>query len=190
MHFPLKTELYRKLIHILGLLFIPLLYYSRELTLMLCISLIPLYLIEEYLFRKELELGGLITFFQKCKRPHEADIFILDPIFMVVGVFIAVFFYPLTAAACAIFQVSLADAGAAIVGIQWGHRKLPWSSQKTWEGTFVFFAIAFLGSLLFFDWQTALILAGTGTVLEQIPIKGIDNLTIPVGVGVVAMLLM
>ncbi|OGQ57668.1 MAG: hypothetical protein A3I75_07875 [Deltaproteobacteria bacterium RIFCSPLOWO2_02_FULL_50_16] len=190
MNIRLKTEIKRKLIHILGLVFVPLLYYSQEVALILCGGLIPIYWIEEYLFRQEFKLKGMIPFFQQCKRPYEKDVFVFDPIYMVVGVFFAMLFYPVPAAACAIFQVSLADAGAAIMGVACGRTKIPWNPRKSWQGSGAFFIIAFLVSLLFFDWNNSLLLALVGTLLEQTPFKGIDNLVVPLGVGGVGMLLM
>ena len=185
----IKTELPRKGVHVLGLLLIPILYYSPPLAIILCGLLIPIYLIEEYLFRSGYSLGGLLPFIQKCKRPHES-LFAPSPIYLALGILFAMIFFPFPAAACGIIQVSIADAGAAIIGMKWGKKKLPGLLHKSWLGTLAFLTIAFLGSLLFFSYDKALILAVTGLGLEIISIRGLDNIIVPVGVGLVGMLLM
>jgi phosphoserine phosphatase len=145
-------------------------------------------MLEEKLAAQKISLGGLIPLIQKCKRAEEQKTFIWDPIYMWLGVAITAMLFPLPVAATSLMQVSLGDAAAALVGMQWGTYKVPWNTQKSWEGSFAFFLTAFLGSLCFVAWWQALIAALVGALIEQVPLKSADNFLIPVGVSLVLVL--
>ena len=85
------------------------------------------------------------------------------------------------------------DGLADIIGRRLGHKKLPWSVHKSWAGSFAMFAggwIFSIGILLLFvsaDIFTlpisayfipVTIIALLGTIIEALPFKDVDNLTV------------
>ncbi len=85
------------------------------------------------------------------------------------------------------------DGLADIVGRRLGHTKLPWSDHKSWAGSFGMFAggwifsigilVVFVSAEIFTTPFTAYLLPVTliaflGTVIEALPFKDIDNLTV------------
>jgi phytol kinase len=86
------------------------------------------------------------------------------------------------------------DGLADVIGKRMGSKRLPWSPQKSWAGTLAMFAggwvlsvfvlavfvVAgvFQGSLI--DYIPAVtIIALVATVVESLPLKDLDNLTVP-----------
>ena len=185
----MHSELRRKLIHSLGIVFIPFLYFFPTAAVIACCSLIPIYLGEEYAHRHGRSLGGFIPWLQRCKRIEETNTWVWDPIFLCLGLSLAMILFPFPAAAVGIWQATLADSAAALVGLHWGRHQLPWSRRKTWAGTLTFFLVALIGSLGCVDLKTAPIVALVGTACEQEPWQGVGNLLIPLGVGGVMTLL-
>jgi dolichol kinase len=54
--------------------------------------------------------------------------------------------------------------------------------QKSWEGTFFFFCVAFFIALAMFeDWRIALVGALIGAMVELFSLEVDDNLTVPIG---------
>jgi len=92
------------------------------------------------------------------------------------------------------------DGLADILGRRFGRKKLPWSSRKSWIGSLGMFlggwvfafgiSIIYLkigvydGSIIQYIWPTLLI-AFTGTIIEALPFKDIDNITVTLSAIVV-----
>jgi len=98
---------------------------------------------------------------------------------------------PKAAALIAIYTLALADPLSALVGIRWGRHRI--GGTKSLEGSGTFFVVTALiaatvlaasaappvGSLV----GAAVLIALAGTILEALPLRLDDNLTIPLGVG-------
>jgi phytol kinase len=89
-----------------------------------------------------------------------------------------------------ILILALADAGAALVGIRYGRLHYPTvDGEKSTEGSFAFFAVAFastLGCLALWGgldaervWLIALLLGFLAMLVEAIAWNGLDNLVLP-----------
>ncbi len=87
------------------------------------------------------------------------------------------------------------DGLADILGRRWGKIKLPWSKEKSWVGSFGMFIGGFLFAIgIVYIFISANIFSGdisnyilpitlislVGTLIESIPIRDIDNITITV----------
>jgi dolichol kinase len=108
-----------------------------------------------------------------------------------IAVLLTILTVPKPAALVAIYTLAIADPLAAIVGIRWGRRKL--LPSRSVEGTAMFFAATLAVAATVLVRSTAgpgLAIAGTAltvalaaTVLELVPLRVDDNLTIPLVVG-------
>lgn len=86
--------------------------------------------------------------------------------------------------------VALGDGSAAMGGLTFGGRRLPWNHRKTWTGVFAFLGVAGTMSTLFYwmearpgvSLSVAILIAGTatlvGAIVESLPIKSHDNLRV------------
>jgi phytol kinase len=87
------------------------------------------------------------------------------------------------------------DGLADILGRRWGHKKLPWSKKKSWIGSLgmlvgglvfaVFIVTVFVQSNVFpgpiVQYIVPLtIIAVVGTLVESLPIKDIDNISVTI----------
>ena len=90
-----------------------------------------------------------------------------------------------------ILVLAVADAGAALVGIRFGRLRYgPAGSQKSFEGSLVFFALAFVCAVLSLALiaesdaanavAAAAVVAALTTTVEAVARRGLDNLLIPV----------
>jgi phytol kinase len=85
------------------------------------------------------------------------------------------------------------DGLAEILGRRWGHKKLPWSKDKSWIGSLGMFAGGWIFALFiitmfvrFNVFQSPIsayilpltIIAIIGTLVESLPIKDVDNITV------------
>ncbi len=126
---------------------------------------------------------------------HTVDRQTLGELYFPIGVAIsAYFFLPQDRAAFqfGILVLGLADAAAALVGKSLGRRRIKFFPNKTWEGSFAFFATTFALFLCLtlsqgqFLLLQGLLIALLLTVVEAISDWGLDNLFLPL-VGAVLM---
>lgn len=86
--------------------------------------------------------------------------------------------------------MALGDGSAALGGLAWGRRRLPWNHRKTWTGLFCFVGAATVMSTLYYwiearpgvPFVVALLIAGVAAlmaaVVESLPIRSHDNLRV------------
>lgn len=92
----------------------------------------------------------------------------------------------------AILQMALADGFAAIVGTKYGvhSRYLVFGHRKSVVGSLTFFGVS-LGLLVGYSyfstgglaWELVLLGAVSATIIENISVLGLDNLLVPVAIG-------
>jgi phytol kinase len=92
----------------------------------------------------------------------------------------------------ALLQMSLADGLAAVLGVRFGRQQsyLVFGHRKSIVGTASFFTISILIFIFFRELsgiylsaKTMIIMSLGGSVIENLAVKGLDNLLIPVTVG-------
>ena len=86
--------------------------------------------------------------------------------------------------------MALGDGSAALGGLAWGGRRLPWNRRKTWTGIFCFVVAATTMSSLYYWMEArpgvpffvALMIAAVaslaGAIVESLPLKSHDNLRV------------
>jgi dolichol kinase len=108
-----------------------------------------------------------------------------------IAVLLTIITVPKLAALVAIYTLAIADPLAAVVGIRFGRRRI--THNRTLEGSLAFFAATVAIAALILRWGTAAspaTIAGVSaatafaaSVLELLPLRVDDNLTIPIFVG-------
>lgn len=195
----LKTELYRKAVH-LSSLWMPLLIMlcSRNFCIILFSCLLGLNIIVEYAaYQKAAFFGTLFRrMFIKTLRNREISRAAFTPsgsVYILAAALTVSVCFSAQAAAAAMCIVLIADSNAALIGKVFG--TLRFSNGKSIEGTTAFFISAVLVCLCFFPTNSLFIIyltAALATAAEFFEKKlGIDdNLSIPLVSGFILNLIM
>lgn len=182
-----RHELTRKAFHLTGVLLIPLSNIDPILVPALLVLLCIFYYVEEILAQQGRSLRYLTGLVSEAKRLDRKDSMDLGPFWLAAGVGLPFIFFPLAAAKVALLHVCVADAAASLGAVAAPHRikqqRLPHSNRKSWVGSSAFFLVAFFCTLIYFSAGHALVIAIIGTILESLPFRDIDNLTVPIGVA-------
>lgn len=185
----IRTELFRKSIHLMvGT--VPLL---ARLDLNVTISLLAAGIIV-YAWAEWLRLNGrdvpLISEITRlASRDRDRNKLVLGPITLAMGALLCLLLYPNPAATIGIYALAFGDGLSSVVGKIFGRIKLPLTGGKTLEGSLTAFTVIFLAVFA----QTnnvrpAVTVAAAGTILEALPLEDLDNLVIPLGVGLAVVL--
>ena len=98
-------------------------------------------------------------------------------------------FFDLNVAYASILILAISDTAAGFVGSSMGRRKNPLNQRKTIEGTMAFFSTAVFAAMLFVPTSRALVVAFIAAIVEALPLKINDNLSVPLSAGVIMHLL-
>lgn len=98
-------------------------------------------------------------------------------------------FFDINIAYASILILAIGDTTAGFVGRHMGRTKNPLNQKKTIEGTLAFFSTALFAAMLFVSTPTALIVAFVSAIVEALPLKINDNLTVPLSAGLVLYLI-
>ncbi|MBX3026855.1 hypothetical protein KF840_18255 [bacterium] len=111
-----------------------------------------------------------------------------------IAVLLTILALPKLPALIAIYTLAIADPLAAVVGIRFGRHRI--TATRSLEGTAAFFAAALLIAVAVLRWGTgasawmiaaaALGIGAVALLLELVPLRIDDNLTIPIVVGFAA----
>ncbi|MFW5689189.1 MAG: diacylglycerol/polyprenol kinase family protein [Spirochaetota bacterium] len=124
-----------------------------------------------------------------ASRPRDRGHFVAGPVTLGVGAMLALLLYPAPAAFLAIYALAFGDGIASLVGRAFGRVQL--LPGTTFEGSLACLVAVFAASLaLTDDVAVSLVVAVAATVLEAIPTDDMDNIILPVGVGLIATALM
>jgi dolichol kinase len=186
----LISEIYRKCIHLIGLV-VPLIYWvtSKQVILLFLGTFLFLFLISElYRIKFGIPIKEADVYVRPLIRPQERR-GVGAHVFFAGGAFVTALAYSKDIAIAAMFLTVLADGAAAVVGRRWGRHRL--IRKKTLEGTLTLFSVAIVTTTFIFiagfrlPFYTSLMLSLAGAVaaacIELLPIN--DNLTIPIAAG-------
>ncbi|MFW6360394.1 MAG: diacylglycerol/polyprenol kinase family protein [Spirochaetota bacterium] len=135
---------------------------------------------------------GFVSFITvSASRSRDMNGIVFGPITLAMGAMIALMLYPEPAASLAIYALAFGDGLSSVVGKAFGRVRIPWSGGKTVIGSLTCFFVVFLLAIgtvptLF----AAASVAVVATVLEMLPSRDLDNIILPVGVGLFTYLLM
>ena len=117
-----------------------------------------------------------------ASRQRDEGHFVLGPVTLAVGAMLALLLYPATAAAIAIYALAFGDSVASLVGRAFGRNRL--FAGKTLEGSLACFVAVWMTAMTLTGRMGAsLAIAGVATALESLPSDDLDNIILPVGVG-------
>jgi dolichol kinase len=117
--------------------------------------------------------------FRSLASPREAA-GIASSTWYAVGAFLAWALFPAPVAVPAILVMALADPAASVVGRRFGRRRL---GKGTLLGSSTFFAVSFAVLLAATGNPVVVVVAGLAALVEVLPLGLDDNLTIPLAVG-------
>ena len=121
-------------------------------------------------------------------RKREQHGFALGPVTLGLGALLALLLFPPPVAALAIYVLAFGDSASTIAGKFLGRIRPAFMAGKSLEGSLACFAVAaFIGFLLFKDWQIALAVGLASMLVEALPLEDFDNLLLPLAAGLTAM---
>lgn len=187
----LTTELIRKSIHMLIALVPPLASLNLEVTLLMLGSGVIFYAWAEIQRLAGRSVGLVSSITVSASRRRDIDGIVFGPITLAIGAMLALMLYPEPAASLAIYALAFGDGLSSLVGKAFGRVQIPFTGGKTIAGSLTCFFVVFLlaaGTVptLF----AAAFVAVLATVLEMMPSQDLDNIILPVGVGLLTYLLM
>lgn len=185
----ISHETSRKLIHLTGLLFLPFFSDHAWLVVWILCGASAFYILLE-LIDKKWQIPVFAGMVNSCKRPEERNQIDWGAPLLAAGIACSLVFFDYPETACGLIHVCLCDAVAAFAGKRWGKRKIFYTDNKTFFGSFAFFVTAVLTCAIFIPFWMAVAIAFIGAVLESIPMRHWDNFVIPVGVSFCASLLL
>ena len=187
----LRTELFRKSIHMLIAMVPMIAAIDRGIALALLGMGAIIYTYSEILRAKGYSLvliSGLKDF---ALREKDRNSFAGGPVTLALGAMAALLFYPSDIAKIAIYALAFGDGFASIVGKVFGTIKIPFTGGKTIEGSMAcFFAVLIstfkITSNIGVSFTTALLVA----IAEAFPLGDYDNFIIPLVAGSTAFIML
>jgi len=165
----LKGEVQRQLIHLFtGITLILLIRISGDMALTILLLLLVFYvMVSTVIIMNRLPLS-LSTFLCKWGRPSKQNIPLKGTILLLCGITLSFILFPEEIVYASIAIVAFGDSVATAIGVLIGSHKLPYSKQKTVEGTVSGIIAAFLASSFFVTPIQALVGSVGGMLLESV----------------------
>lgn len=186
----LRGELVRKSLHML-IAFVPAIASLAGVTLTLAfLGLgVLVYAGAEYARMHGHPVGLIATITVLASRPRDRGHFVVGPVTLGVGAMLALLLYPAPAAFLAIYALAFGDGIASLVGRAFGRIQLLRGS--TLEGSLACFAAVFAVAIIMtHSVAVSIAVAATATTLEALPTDDMDNVILPVGVGLLTTILL
>jgi len=165
----LLGEVQRQLIHLLtGIILILLIRTAGSMALTILLLLLAFYILTSVaIFTNKLP-SSLSAFLCRWGRPSKQSIPLKGTILLLCGVTLSFILFPEDIIYASIAIVAFGDSVATAVGVLIGNHKLPYSEQKTVEGTISGIIAAFLASSFFVTPVQALVGSIGGMLLESV----------------------
>jgi phytol kinase len=148
-----------------------------------------------YVFAEQARQRGVTVFLISeitvlASRDRDRGHFVLSPVTLGVGAMLALMLYPLPASSIAIYALAFGDGLASLAGKVFGTIRVPGCGGKTLQGSLTCFAAVLLVTLgCTRSFVPSAAVAGAATVLEILPTGDFDNIVLPVGTGLAALVL-
>ena len=191
-----QNELRRKAAHFSGVLWVLASYYlTVGQTMIVLLIFLFLSIISASSYRQKIRipvLNNITDYLYSIARENEQKLGLhLGAIYFFASLALVLFItQDLEIFRIAALVLIVGDGMAGIFGVIYGKTKLPWNSNKTLEGSIAGFIGAAIAVSFILPINYAFLAAFAGIVTETIGWKLNDNLTIPLGVGLVLWLLM
>jgi dolichol kinase len=180
----IKTEVVRKLIHLLIALSVPLAALNRVLAVALLAGGTLVYAVFELLRFNGTEIPVISPLTALAMRNRDQGRFVWGPVTLGLGALSALLCFSLPAAAAAIYALAFGDGLSSLAGRLWGRLRPRFLFGKSVEGSCVCFTAVLISAYLSTG-GTGPALAGAlaATLVEALPLKDYDNLAIPLATG-------
>jgi len=185
-----ELEFRRQMLHLVSGVVVVILLYFNIINIYIIFLMLLLGLILS-IVSKKIKIPFIYWMLKKFERPHQIKSFPgKGPLFMMLGIFLALFFFKKDVALASIMILSVGDSLSHIVGRYFGRTKHPLSDVKLLEGSIVGTISAFLGALIFVNALEAFFASLAAMTFEAFEIKAKkhfanDNLILPLLSGVV-----
>jgi len=186
----IQTELFRKSIHMM-VAFVPTMAkFNLVFTFSALVLAILLYSYSEFMRIHGMEILIISRITAAASRKGDGG-FVFGPVTLAIGALMALILYPEPAAAIAIYALAFGDGFSSLFGKLFGRTFIPFTGGKTYAGSTACLVSVFIttfsvsGSI-----RVAIIVAIATTIFEVFPSGDLDNMLIPVGTGLVAVLVM
>jgi len=184
---PLRTEVVRKLIHML----VALVPFIASVDLHLAVGLLAggtlFYLFAEDARRRgrRVLLVSDLTLIASRSRDHGR--FVVGPVTLGLGAMLALLLYPEPGSMIAVFALAFGDSAASLIGKSVGGPRIPLTRGKTVAGSFACFAVvAAVTYRISADAGVSAVIGLAAAFFEALPFSDMDNVILPVGTGFVA----
>ncbi len=181
-------ETRRKVFHLFALLLwlIPLNFFPRGLSLLVFLMVIAINLLTVLrLWENKFNLYyRLIYILEREKNLSKPGI---QALWANLGIFLAFLIFGKEPAMVAVATLAVGDAFASVVGIRWGRTRI---GGRSLEGTLAFFFSSFIVLLPFIGLWKALSVSLFSAVVEALPVRIDDNLTVPLTAGFVCWIML
>lgn len=187
-----RTELIRKSIH-LAVAIVPLLALTVGVVLTVAILAAGtlLYTVSELLRRDGYTVPIITRITELAARNRDRGHFVWGPVTLGVGAITVLVLFSEPAASVAILALAGGDSLSSLVGRFFGRVPLPGTGGKTLEGSLACFAaVAVTTAIVVGPSFDVLVIALAAAVLEALPTGDADNLVLPLGVAVVAAMIL
>lgn len=176
-----KDERPRKILHAaVGLFFCAMIWIlGMDMASMLLLAGTSLGILNIHLVLSGLKLPGTDLMMDKFERggvlPGEGSLYYALGTLFTLGLLRD---SPRTAIAV-IMILAIGDSLATIIGVGYGRHRLPWNRRKTVEGSAAFLVGA-MCSLVVLPSMATVLIAASSAIIESLPLKADDNITVPV----------
>lgn len=182
-----KTEIFRKSIHILIAAVPFLAAIHTPATLSLVGAGVLVYTIAEFLRTNGHEVFLISKITLLASRDQDRGHFVLGPVTLGIGAMLALFLYPEPAATIAILALAFGDSMSSLIGKIYGNVKIPFTGGKTFAGSFAcLLVVSFITYQVTANAGIAFFIGAVAAFFEALPSRDLDNIIMPVGTGFVA----
>jgi len=140
-----------------------------------------------------------IAFREIAEKTEKKSGFLSGIVLYMLMVGLTIIIFPLWIAGCCLVNLSFADGLASMIGQRLGKIKLPWNKDKSWPGTLTFIAVSFLACFLVINYLNpmsasrmialSLLASIVPGIIESLPVKIDDNITVPLITGIILFVL-
>lgn len=186
----IETEIVRKSIHILVGIVPTLAAVNPQVTSTLLGFGILFYTYCELLRLRGYEVALVSRVTALAARRWDAGRFVLGPVTLGMGALFSLLVFPEPAASIAIYALAFGDGLSSLMGRLFGTVRIPYTGGKSLEGSLTCFLAVWVSAYgRTGDPAGALAVAGAATVAEALPTRDLDNLILPLVVGLTARLI-
>jgi len=183
----IRTEIVRKSLHLLIGLVPMLATWNFGVTVLLLSAGILVYSYSELMRLRGFDIAVISRLTAIAARRRDAGKFVYGPVTLGIGALLALMLYPEPAASIAIYALAFGDGLSSLVGKAFGSIRIPFTGGKSVEGSLTcFVAVLCSAYAVTGDAPRSAAIALIATVTEAIPSKDMDNILLPMLVGLAA----